>query len=253
MIIYYNGEGQRSKLGVSVPAGYRHLPKESAQPPEQQEKISRRAANADPGVAGLLRFAEYAWVHIGMKQENPIVSLLFDLMLKIYLGLIGTSALRELITLFMTERTEEFRQYQMIFGVSFRVHTLSNLFYMLVYQSFFLIPFYLTLNYYNLDPAYILDFAALVISSSTLTLALTTFFRDHKIALEVIGMLFSLGSFLPFLYDASAGNTWLNFIVMAFPNSSFTIAILNNKPECALISLAFVKLYLLIYSIGEFP
>lgn len=140
----------------------------------------------------------------------------------------------------------------MIFGVSFRVHTLSNLFYMLVYQSFFLVPFYLTLNYYKFDPAYVLDFAALVISSSTLTLALTTFFRDHKIALEVIGMLFSLGSFLPFLYDGSE-DSWLNFIVMAFPNSSFTIAILNNKPGSALISLAFVKLYLLVYSLGEFP
>jgi hypothetical protein len=188
-----------------------------------------------------------------MKKSNPLIGILLQLLLKIYIGLIGTSALRELITLFITERTEHFRQYQMIFGVSFRTHTLSNLFYMGAYQSFFLLPFYIVLNYYEFDLIYVLYFGSFVISSCTLTLALTSFFRDHKIALEVIGMIFSLSSFLPFMYESDKGNTWLNLIIMAIPNSSFTIAIMEKNTQSALISLALVKVYLIVYSLAEFP
>lgn len=137
----------------------------------------------------------------------------------------------------------------MIFGVSFRVHTLSNLFYMGAYQSIYLLPFYITLNYYNFDLAYILYFGSFVISSCTLTLALTSFFKDHKIAMEIIGMFFSLASFLPFMYDPNAKDSWMNFIVMAVPNSAFTIAILYKSTKAALISLAFVKIYFLIYGL----
>jgi hypothetical protein len=117
------------------------------------------------------------------KEVEVVVSLLLDTLLKIYIGLIGISAIRELITLFITERIDDFRQYQMIFGMSHRTHTLSNLLYMFIYLSCFLFPFYLTINYFGFKFIYIFYFAAFVISSSVLALALTAFFKDHKIAL----------------------------------------------------------------------
>lgn len=40
------------------------------------------------------------------------------MLLKIYIGLIGISAVRELVTVFIMERTEQYRQYQFIFGLS---------------------------------------------------------------------------------------------------------------------------------------
>lgn len=96
-------------------------------------------------------------------------------------------------------------------------------------------------------------FGAFVLSTCTLALALTAFFKDHKIALEIIGMLFSLSIFLPFLYDPNNKGSFLNLLAMAMPNSSFTIAIMEDSSTSSLVSLALVKVYLLIYSIGEFP
>jgi hypothetical protein len=92
-------------------------------------------------------------------------------------------------------------------------------------------------------------FGAFVLSTCTLALALTAFFKDHKIALEIIGMLFSLSIFLPFLYDANKSGSFLNLLVMAMPNSSFTIAIMEDSSTPSFVSLALVKVYLLIYSI----
>jgi hypothetical protein len=185
-----------------------------------------------------------------MKTKEPLIGLLLDMLLKIYIGLIGISALRELITIFITERLDNFRQYQMIFGMSHRTHTLSNLLYMFVYLSCFLLPFYLTINYFHFKLIYVFYFASFVISSSVLTLAFTAFFKDHKIALEIIGMFFSLSAFLPFLYDDSTETyNWTEYLAMIIPNSSFTIAILYEDTEAALLSLFFVKIYFLIYSI----
>ena len=135
-----------------------------------------------------------------MKEQNPIVAVILGMLLKMYVGLVGVSAMRELVTLFMTEKTEHFRQYQMIFGLSHRVHTLSNLFYMGCYLSFFLLPFYLTLNYYHFHLQYVLYFGAYVISSCSLAMTMTAFFRDPIIAQEVTNLLFMMGAFLPFLY-----------------------------------------------------
>jgi hypothetical protein len=104
------------------------------------------------------------------------------LLLKIYIGMLGLSAVRELITVFILERTELNRQYQAIFGLSREVYTLSNLFYMGLYLSISILPFYLTICYFNFDLVYIFYFGAFVISSLTLALALTAFFKDHKIA-----------------------------------------------------------------------
>ena len=75
-----------------------------------------------------------------------------------------------------------FRQYQIIFGLGTRCHTLSNLLYMGLYMSVFLVPFYLTLNYFKFELHYIGMFAAFVISSLTCSMMLTSFFTDHKLA-----------------------------------------------------------------------
>lgn len=179
--------------------------------------------------------------------------MLLSTLLKMYLGLVGSSAVREVVTLFMNERTEHFRQYQMILGISHRTHTLGNLLYLCAYQSFFLFPLFATIFYYEPDLALIFRFGACVLSTCTLALALSSFFRDHKIALEAISLVFSLSAFLPFLYDSNDGNTPLNLLIMAMPNSSFAIAILEDTSTPSLVSFAFVKFYMLIYSIVEFP
>ena len=125
---------------------------------------------------------------VSKSKEDPanvsalILTILFAFLLKIYIGMISTSVVREAVTLYITERQEGFRQYQMIFGLPYRVHTISNLFYMMIYNSLFLVPFYLVLNYFRLDPVYIFNFGAFVISSNALTLMLTSFFTEHKVA-----------------------------------------------------------------------
>lgn len=120
----------------------------------------------------------------------------------------------------------------MIQGLSHRCHTLSNLLYMGMYMSIFIFPFYLTLNLFQFSLVYIFNFAAFVISSATLAMALSSLFKDHKVALEIVGLLFSLGAFLPFFYTAGNGllesysYTLVDYIAMIMPNSAFTIAIL---------------------------
>ncbi len=117
-----------------------------------------------------------------------------------------------------------------------------------------ILPFYLTLNYFHFDLVYIFEFGSFVISTCTLALALTAFFKDHKIALEIIGMVFSMSSFLVFFYDENAKETgFVQALAMIMPNSSFTIAILYNNPTASFYSLFCVKFYFLIYSIFEFP
>lgn len=73
-----------------------------------------------------------------------------------------------------------------------------------LYMSISILPFYLTICYFNFDLIYIFYFGSFVISTLTLALALTAFFKDHKIAQEIIGMVFSLSAFLVFFYDDSS-------------------------------------------------
>jgi hypothetical protein len=40
---------------------------------------------------------------------------------------------------------------------------------------------------------------------------------------------------------------------MFFPNSSFAIAIMYDTPHVSLYSISIVKLYLIVYSLMEFP
>ncbi len=179
--------------------------------------------------------------------------MLLTFLLKMYIGLLASSPVREVVTLFITERTDHFRQYQGILGVSHRTHTLSNLLYLCCSMSFFLLPLFLSIEYYTPSFVLIFRFGAFVLSTCTLALALTAFFKDHKIAVEITGLAFSLAAFLPFLYDSKAEGSFLNFLAMAMPNSSFTIAITEDSSTPSLVSLALVKVYMLVYSFGEFP
>ena len=88
-----------------------------------------------------------------------------------------------------------------------------------------------------------------------MTLALTAFFKDYKIANEIIGMFFSLTAFLVFFYenDPKKTLTFVDCVAMIMPNSSFTIAILYKNTQASLISLFCAKIYLLIYSMVEYP
>lgn len=135
-------------------------------------------------------------------------------------------------------------------GLHKKIHTLSNMFYMLVYTSVFLFPFYVMINLYGFKLVYIFNFASFVISSSFLTIALTSFFNEHKVATEIIGLLFSLGSFLPFLYEANTYD-FKHYLAILMPNSSFTLAIMaNNDTDRFTISFASLlmwKFYLLIF------
>lgn len=79
---------------------------------------------------------------------------------------------------------------------------------------------------------------------------MTSFFTDHKVATEIIGFIFSLGSFLPFFYDANSNNL-KHYLAVFMPNSAFSIAIMaNNDSErfkVSLSSLLLWKFYLLIF------
>jgi hypothetical protein len=97
----------------------------------------------------------------------------------------------------------------------------------------------------------VLYFGSFVISQLTMTWALTAFFKDYKIANEMIGMFFSLTAFLIFFYENNPDKnpTFIDYVAMVMPNSSFTIAVLYKNTKSALISLFCAKIYLLIYSI----
>jgi len=184
-----------------------------------------------------------------------ILIIVMDLLLKIYIGLIGSTAIKELVSLFIPERTEKFRQYQFIFGLPHQVYTMSNLFYMGLYLSLLISPFFLTICYFDFDLRYVLYFGSFVVSQLTMTLAFTAFFNDFKIANEIIGMFFSLTAFLVFFYENNRENgyTFVDYLAMAMPNSSFTIAILYKNTKSSILSLFFAKIYLLIYSMVEYP
>ena len=123
-----------------------------------------------------------------------------------------------------------------------------------IYLSITILPFYLTINFFDFDLIYIFYFGSFVISTLTLALALTAFFKDHKIALEIIGMFFSLGAFLVFFYkEESEEKSFVEILAMIMPNSAFTIAILNKNTTAALYSLIAVKVYLIVYSVFEYP
>jgi hypothetical protein len=100
-----------------------------------------------------------------------------------------------------------------------------------VYLSVFLLPFYLTLNYYHFKLVYIFNFAAFVVSSSCLAMMATAFFKDLKIASEMINLMFSISSFLPLIYQGGDGSgsipyKAIDYIAMVMPNSAFSISIM---------------------------
>lgn len=171
-------------------------------------------------------------------------------MLTIYIGIINSSALREIITLFINQRQDGNRQYQFVMGLCKKVHTLSNMLYMMIFSSVFLLPFYILLNLYEFNIIYVFNFAAFVISSSFLTMALTSFFNDHKVATEIIGFFFSVGSFLPFFYKPETYNLY-HYLAVFMPNSAFSIAIMSTDDserfKVSMSSLVLWKFYLIFF------
>jgi hypothetical protein len=178
-----------------------------------------------------------------------------NFLLTIYVGLITSSSIKETITLFICEREEGSRQYQYVMGLKKLTHTLSNLFYMMVYTSVFLLPFFVVVNLYAFKIMYLFIFSGFVVSTGFLTIALTSFFSEHKVATEVIGLLYSLAAFLPFFYDANKYDVY-HYIALVVPNSSFTLASLStNNWEGLLIGvtpLSMVGFYILIFYVVEF-
>ena len=127
-------------------------------------------------------------------------------------------------------------------------------------MSFFLLPFYLTLNYFKFDLKYIGVFAAFVISTMSCAMMMSAFFTDQKLATEFISTLFSLSGFLVLMYSGGVvqenGETTYSltdYLAMFFPNSSFAIAVMYDTPRVSLYSISIVKLYLIVYSVMEFP
>lgn len=139
--------------------------------------------------------------------------------------------------------------------MSKKVHTIANVLYIMVYTSAFLLPFFITLIWFEFKLVYIFNFAAFVVSSNFLTIALTSFFKEHKVATEVIGLLFSLSAFLPFAYEAENYN-FKHYLAIIMPNSSFALSILaKNSGDSFKISLASLfmwKFYLIIFYAVEF-
>ena len=85
-------------------------------------------------------------------------------------------------------------------------------------------------------------------------MALSAFFKDHKIALEIIGMFFSLGAFLTFFYNEESKNkSFVDYVAMIMPNSSFTIAIMYKNTTAAFYSLIGFKVYIVVYGLVEYP
>jgi hypothetical protein len=67
-------------------------------------------------------------------------------------------------------------------------------------------------------------------------------------------MLFSLSAFLVFFYDEQTeGYSLVEYLAMIMPNSSFTIAILYKDTSASFYSLFAVKIYMVVYSLVEFP
>lgn len=91
---------------------------------------------------------------------------------------------------------------------------LGNLLYMYCYTSMLLTPLFFTLVYTNPGETmgYIYYFACFVVSSCNFALAMLTFFRDPKIATEVIGMLCSIALFAA--YSVNLQNPNCKWVLM---------------------------------------
>ena len=80
---------------------------------------------------------------------------------------------------------------------------------------------------------------------------LTSFFSDHKIATEIIGLLFSLSALLPFYFDPE-NEDYKYYLASFMPNSAFSLAIMgkiteNQKWTVSLMAISLTKLYLILY------
>jgi hypothetical protein len=136
----------------------------------------------------------------------------------------------------------------MILGLSYARHFLANFLFMCAYMAFFMLPFFITLCVYDFRLFYIFSFSVFIVCSTMMTISLTALFKDHKIALEIIGIIFSLSSFLVFLYEKDNQNQAIvNLIAIIMPNSAFTISLYLNSSDSSIANLFIIPFLLILY------
>jgi hypothetical protein len=143
-------------------------------------------------------------------SDNPgemILAKLMSMMLPFYLGNMTTSTIRKFSIYFVNEREEYFRTYQIVLGMSKTGYILGNLLYMYFFTSMILTPVFLTFMYFQVNLSFVYYFAAFTLASCNFILALLTFFKDPKIATEVIGMICSISLFIYYSIDMNQLNS----------------------------------------------
>lgn len=123
------------------------------------------------------------------------------MLLPFYFGNMNGSTIRKFCVYFINEREEHFRTYQLVLGLSRSGYILGNLMYMYCFTSMILTPVFITMMYYEANWRLVFYFAAFVLSSCNLILLLISFFRDPKIATEVISMIYSISFFSYYSID----------------------------------------------------
>lgn len=134
------------------------------------------------------------------RSEEPLEMIMgkfMELLLPFYLGNATSSSVRKFALYFINEREEHYRTYQRVLGLSQTGYLLGNVLYMYCFTSMLLTPVFFTLVWWSPAdaPHYVYCFACFVVSSCNFILAMLTFFRDPKIATEVIGMICSITLF----------------------------------------------------------
>jgi hypothetical protein len=131
------------------------------------------------------------------KPAEMILGKFMELLLPFYLGNVNSSSIRKFALYFINEREEHFRTYQIVLGLSKHGYIFGNLLYMYCFTSMLLTPVFFTFVYFNPQETFgfVYYFACFVVGSCNFTLALLTFFRDPKIATEVVGMVCSISLF----------------------------------------------------------
>lgn len=120
------------------------------------------------------------------------------MLLPIYLGNLASSAIRKFSIYFVNEREEHFRTYQIVLGMSKSGYILGNVLYMYCYTSMILTPVFFTFMWFDFNLTYVYYFACFVTSNCNLTLLMISFFKDSKIAAEVISMMSFISLFAYF-------------------------------------------------------
>ncbi len=149
----------------------------------------------------LLIYARYCTPISNSASENPLVVALVELLMPFYFGNSAATLIRRFSVYFINEREEHFKTYQIVLGLSWQGYLIGNLLYMYVFTSAVLTPVFLFLMYFTWNWTLVYYFAAFVLCQSNLHLALLTFFKDPKIASEIISMLLNISFFAYYAVD----------------------------------------------------